>query len=356
MFVTHENYRLHERLEYFLSNVAIIWLALVFYATNKYYLSFLRPETKISLILLAVAYVIFGTIFYVVVPIERLKRSKGAVVIRTLGRMVSDLIAYLRRFTDEPQAELPRISHEEKTALLFALVKVFFIPIMLNFFFADLEVVRYYFPLWAHGHFVLNEAIFTTTAFPFLLNLLFCVDTSFFIFGYCIEAGVLHNRVRSVEPTAFGWGVALICYPPFNGFFGTYFSGYTNDYVSLSSARATALVRIFILLFYLIYVSATVALGAKGSNLTNRGIVSSGPYALVRHPAYISKNIAWWIGIIPLLAIRRPFESLAIIGSMALSSFVYFLRAITEERHLIRDPEYVDYCKRVRYRFIPYVY
>jgi protein-S-isoprenylcysteine O-methyltransferase Ste14 len=35
---------------------------------------------------------------------------------------------------------------------------------------------------------------------------------------------------------------------------------------------------------------------------------------------------------------------------------IYFLRAITEERFLGKDPEYVAYCQRVKYRFIPGVY
>ena len=32
---------------------------------------------------------------------------------------------------------------------------------------------------------------------------------------------------------------------------------------------------------------------------------------------------------------------------------LYYLRAITEERHLSIDPEYREYCKRAPYRFIP---
>jgi protein-S-isoprenylcysteine O-methyltransferase Ste14 len=35
---------------------------------------------------------------------------------------------------------------------------------------------------------------------------------------------------------------------------------------------------------------------------------------------------------------------------------LYFLRALTEEKFLMRDPDYVAYCKKVKYRFIPGVY
>jgi protein-S-isoprenylcysteine O-methyltransferase Ste14 len=35
---------------------------------------------------------------------------------------------------------------------------------------------------------------------------------------------------------------------------------------------------------------------------------------------------------------------------------IYFLRSVTEERFLMRDPDYVAYCRKVKYRFIPGIY
>jgi protein-S-isoprenylcysteine O-methyltransferase Ste14 len=35
---------------------------------------------------------------------------------------------------------------------------------------------------------------------------------------------------------------------------------------------------------------------------------------------------------------------------------IYFLRALTEEKFLMRDPDYVAYCRKVKYRFIPGIY
>jgi len=35
---------------------------------------------------------------------------------------------------------------------------------------------------------------------------------------------------------------------------------------------------------------------------------------------------------------------------------IYTVRALTEERHLMKDPEYRAYCKKVKYRFIPGVF
>ncbi|WP_436428256.1 hypothetical protein, partial [Enterococcus faecium] len=42
-----------------------------------------------------------------------------------------------------------------------------------------------------------------------------------------------------------------------------------------------------------IYAWATVAFGLRFSNLTHRGILTHGPYALSRHPAYLAKNLFW---------------------------------------------------------------
>ena len=50
-----------------------------------------------------------------------------------------------------------------------------------------------------------------------------------------------------------------------------------------------------------IYVWASLALGWRASNLTNRGIVTTGPYRWLRHPAYAAKNVSWWIGATPLV-------------------------------------------------------
>ncbi|MDX2111782.1 MAG: isoprenylcysteine carboxylmethyltransferase family protein [Verrucomicrobiota bacterium] len=90
---------------------------------------------------------------------------------------------------------------------------------------------------------------------------------------------------------------------------------------------------------------ASVSLGFKGSNLTNRGIVSHGPYRFCRHPAYV---LHIFIPVVEAVMFGQYFIGL-IIGY----SVIYFLRAMTEERHLSHDPDYVAYKQKVPYRFIP---
>ena len=108
-----------------------------------------------------------------------------------------------------------------------------------------------------------------------------------------------------------------------------------------------------------VYSWASWSLGLKASNLTHRGIVSTGAYAFVRHPAYFFKNLAWWVGGIPAIfaGFSRDFsDGFYIVFCLAGWSTLYFLRAITEERHLMSvDDDYLVYAAKVRYRFIPFL-
>ena len=185
--------------------------------------------------------------------------------------------------------------------------------------------------------------------YALILTIIFTIDTGIFAFGYSFEFKTLKNIVKSVEPTFFGWFVALICYPPFNTLVVNNIPWGSNDYAIFSSELYTSIARIFIVLLLVIYLWASVALGPKASNLTNRGIVTKFPYSIVRHPAYISKNIVWWLTLIPIINWKLA-------GGLLLWTIIYYFRAITEERHLKADSDYVKYCKKVKWKFIPGVY
>ena len=104
-----------------------------------------------------------------------------------------------------------------------------------------------------------------------------------------------------------------------------------------------------IVFFFVIYASATVAFGFKFSNLTNRGIISRGPYRVVRHPAYLTKCSAWWLEHLPTMTLTKAFFLSCLCG-------VYALRAWTEERHLSKDPEYVAYKAKTPWVLFPGIY
>jgi steroid 5-alpha reductase family enzyme len=94
---------------------------------------------------------------------------------------------------------------------------------------------------------------------------------------------------------------------------------------------------------FAIYTWATVMFGCRFSNLTHRGILTNGPYRWTKHPAYVAKNLAWWMTSVPFVVSTTASDAFRQCALMLLFSGVYWLRARTEEAHLSRDPVYVEY-------------
>jgi protein-S-isoprenylcysteine O-methyltransferase Ste14 len=248
------------------------------------------------------------------------------------------------------------LSKEEKTSLLFFLVKIYFTPVMLNFLINNLHSLINLFPIFKSylltKPFIFSENKITGIVFQTILYAILALDTLIFSFGYLFESSGLKNKVRSVEPTVLGWMVAIICYPPINSLSGNILGWYTSDFGEFGNPNLNITMGIVSILFFVIYVWASVALGTKASNLTNRGIVSTGPYKFIRHPAYAAKNLSWWIMGIPFI---MEFGFIAVL-SLSLWTFIYYLRALTEEKHLLQDPDYIEYCKKVKYMFLPGIF
>ncbi len=179
---------------------------------------------------------------------------------------------------------------------------------------------------------------------------LYLVDVTFGAVGYFLTLRVTDTHIRSTEPTVLGWLVALICYPPFWPLMYDRFFPYASDtpywgpwlagQPALQAAWGTA-----ILFFTGVYAWATVIFGCRFSNLTHRGILTNGPYRWTKHPAYLAKNISWWLVTIPFASNAGAAETLRMCLMLAAINFVYFMRARTEEWHLSRDPDYVAYAR-----------
>ena len=179
-------------------------------------------------------------------------------------------------------------------------------------------------------------------------NFLFFVDCGWAVMGYCLESQWLKNKTHSVEPTALGWAAAVFWYPPFNDVTGAYLP-WDQSHVFIASPHWQLACKVLELAAFTIYAAATVAFGMKFSNLTNRGIITRGPYAFIRHPAYACKGFAWWMEALPNISVQTAIV-------LVFSNALYALRAWTEERHLSKDPEYLAYKKKVPWVMIHGVY
>nr|AQQ74403.1 hypothetical protein [uncultured bacterium] len=256
-----------------------------------------------------------------------------------------------------------RLNRHTKQAGLALLLKFFFAPLMINWSLVHIANLSGSLMGLFHGieSGFTGRVLFDTSLFWVAMQLILLVDTLLFTLGYIIEVPALGNRIRSVEPTFFGWFICLICYPPFNDMTLRFLEWQSSDFPYFANDYVHIAVNVVLLSALATYSWASVALGFKCSNLTNRGIVSHGPYAFVRHPAYAAKNFAWWLGALPTLAALIASGSWRALGYslLALSGWtlIYILRALTEERHLLMlDNGYARYAQKVRWRFVPGVW
>ncbi len=319
----------------------VVFLARTIYFTHPYYVGFisLAAVPVLSAILwgiliLAVLDALRNFLF-----IENIAPTKFTLIFGLFLKVIYNLRQWVGGQHDYVKLEVDKTT---KVALLAMLVKFIYIPIMINFLVGNFQGLQ--------GN--ITAVGYAPTDFDVVYNLLvtavFTVDTFIFTFGYLVESPYLGSKIRSVEPTVLGWVSALATYPPFNGLTSTFFimvdGGTTVIGQNITMLHA---VRIAILICDFLFVACSVSLGFKASNLTNRGIVKHGPYSVVRHPAYTVKLLSWFLeGVIfaPGIGYFLGWAGFA---------FVYFMRAITEERHLSQDPDYVDYKQQVKYRFIP---
>lgn len=186
----------------------------------------------------------------------------------------------------------------------------------------------------------------------FLIALMFVADVQIGTVGYLVTLRPLDAHIRSGNPFLGGWVAALICYPPMvfafmggGGIFayevGT--PGWTHWFAG--NAPLLWLWGASLVILTAIYAWATLAFGLRFSNLTYRGVLTNGPYRYTRHPAYLSKNLFWWLSVLPFLVDNGSLVDM-VRNTFFLScvSAIYYWRAKTEEAHLLgEDVKYREY-------------
>jgi protein-S-isoprenylcysteine O-methyltransferase Ste14 len=100
-------------------------------------------------------------------------------------------------------------------------------------------------------------------------------------------------------------------------------------------------------------VVAFAGLGMLGRSFglvaANRGVKTSGLYRLVRHPVYAG----YFLSDCGYVLENPSLRNVALLAATIIGQLV---RIGEEERLLTADRTYRDYCSRVRYRLIPYLY
>jgi isoprenylcysteine carboxyl methyltransferase (ICMT) family protein YpbQ len=220
-------------------------------------------------------------------------------------------------------------------------VKGFFLPLMTVYLSGEIKSLND-----AVGNFGDGRALMPV--YQVFYHVSYTLDLLFCVVGYSAAIRLFDAHIRSVEPTVAGWLVALICYQPFYSVIGrfylqyddaTFWDNWLQDWPAVRVVWAAVVIALT-----LIYSLCTVSFGLRFSNLTHRGIITSGPYRFTKHPAYLAKNLSWWLISVPFVS---ELGSTAVVRNcllLGLLNTVYYARARTEERHLSADPTYVAYA------------
>lgn len=226
--------------------------------------------------------------------------------------------------------------------LLGWLVKGFFFPLMFVYFCQGIDWVL------ALG---MGDLTSFRLWYDFLYEFVFFIDVGLAAMGYLMALRVADTHLRSAEPTFLGWVVAVICYEPFVSLVGRQYLAYSGDRAwgdwLAGNPWLYPLWGSAILFLVGIYLWSTIMFGARFSNLTHRGIITSGPYRWTRHPAYLAKNLSWWLISVPFISQGSFADALRCTLLLLGLNAIYLLRAKTEERHLSRDPVYRQYSRYI---------
>lgn len=336
-------------LKNYFSTLVFIWVSYIFYTNNTYCIWFFNESYSLNSInfkLTTFQFFLFLSIFYSLILYlyyfyyTEIK-SKACILFECL-------------FTFNFRS----IGKEEIQAFLTLTVKFFFVPLMLNWLlwhiFWMINNIDNFIKIYSEITFL---QLFNSNLYWTLFQIILFADVLFFTLGYIIELPCLKNKILSVDSTILWWAVCLICYPPFNSFMTKIIWWYSSDFPQFSNTTVHIILNSILLILMAIYALASISLNFKASNLTNRWVISSWIYKIVRHPAYISKNLAWWVGWIPVLITSFNNSNLVFISALISLigwSLIYYMRAITEEKHLLMlNNGYREYMKKVKYRFIP---
>lgn len=228
------------------------------------------------------------------------------------------------------------------------LVKLFFLPIMVGSLAYSVE--------WFGAH-PFNSAFASFFAFfDYYWELVLAVDVLLAVVGYVFSLRLIGTAVVATDETWRGWVATLICYYPFsNVLYGSYLAyeeGYRWGDALAGTYALYILYGLTILFFHTLYVAASLSFGIRYSNLSHRGILTDGLFRFTKHPAYLFKNIVWWMVGIPFITTGSWLDAVHNCAILFCVNAVYWWRARTEEYNLSRDPAYVAYALAMNERSI----
>lgn len=184
-----------------------------------------------------------------------------------------------------------------------------------------------------------------------LFNLGLTFDMLIAVFGYLFSSSLINNQLKEIDDNIISWTFALLCYPPLYSI--TEYINQQQDVLIWSDIipKDTVWYWLFFVVLntlWVVYWLSTIEFGMTFSNLSYRRLINTGVYRYTKHPAYLSKNLYWWLYTLPFFGVA--FFSVDwwknILGLLFLS-LLYYGRAMSEEKFLKSFPEYQQYCEKI---------
>jgi protein-S-isoprenylcysteine O-methyltransferase Ste14 len=184
----------------------------------------------------------------------------------------------------------------------------------------------------------------------------FLITISVFGFYFSITDPALMERRKQAGPAAeqstlqkivatlaFTGLIALFVLSAFDHRFGW------SQVPPLVSWIGDALLVLSFIMFYFVF--RVNSYGASNIRVEpNQQVISSGPYALVRHPMYDG-------ALVMVISIPLALGSWWALALLVLTIPVLVMRILDEEQVLAKDlPGYTEYEQKVRYRLVPYLW
>lgn len=178
-------------------------------------------------------------------------------------------------------------------------------------------------------------------------DLALVIELSVVCVGYTCTMRLFDSHIRSTNPFLLGWVITLSVYAPFNavvtGEIFAYRDGHDWAFWFGDTWFAVPW-GIALIVSFAVWVWATAAYGLRWSNLTNRGIITDGPYRWTKHPDYVAKVTFFWLGNLPFLSVAGPLDGMRGLVAIVGVSLIYWGRAVWEERHLSEEADYRAYA------------
>ena len=353
--------------KHYLSSLLIYGVILIFLIFCPVYYDTIQNDKfdyTVFFTLYFLGYVLFAPIVLYFSRPQSVLKSKSLTILRYIKRQFK-----LRRTTEEFLSDIEP-DENEKLSLMTLFIQVFFgvfcVNTLCNSYLKDLgynlDFIKVMFEdaykyVYNGNGFIDGMTQFIVDTGDVWLKLIMTLTLVIFAISYLTETNLFKNKIKSVDTTPLGVLSCLVCYYPVTILTNKFIQVVDNPQLSVNNSTLLAVLIMFSIIANLGMLIAVISLGTKSGNLTNRGIVTRFPYNIVRHPDYAMQILFIITTTIPLYVpgqfglfdkITMGFATLAWI-------YIYYLRAITEERHLISDDEYKAYTQKVKYRFIPWI-